>query len=126
MILGVIDIATNEVYYLTRRVPALERSASRYIIEALSGHVFRKTTGKVYSRKITSKEYSIFCRCMVFEMVKVDKDLTRTGAVRTDSMAILWLTSKMYKPCVALHRILAGEFTRRRASIIQANVKVTD
>jgi hypothetical protein len=63
---------------------------------------------------------------MVFEMVKVDKDLTRTGAVGTDSMPTLWLTSKMHKPCVALHKILAGDFARHRASITQANVKVID
>jgi hypothetical protein len=49
--LGVIDIATNEVCYLIRRVPALERSACRYMIEALSGYVSRKTIGKVYSRR---------------------------------------------------------------------------
>jgi hypothetical protein len=72
------------------------------------------------------EEYSIFYRCMVFEIIKIDKDLTRIGAVRTDSMPILWFISKMHKPCVALHRILAGEFTRRRASVTQANIKVTD
>jgi hypothetical protein len=126
MILGVINIAINEVYYLIRRVPILERSASRYIIKALSEYVSRKTIEKICNRKITLKEYSIFCRCMVFKMIKVDKDLTRIGAVRTDLIAILWLISKIYKPCVALYRILAEEFTRRRAFITQTNIKVTD
>jgi hypothetical protein len=50
MILEVIDIATKEVGYLTGRVLALEWFASRYMIEALSGHVSRKTTGKVCRR----------------------------------------------------------------------------
>jgi hypothetical protein len=63
------------------------------------------------------EENPVFFRRMVLEMVEMDKDLTPTRAVGTDSMPTLWLTSKMHKPCVALHRILAGEFARHRASI---------
>ena len=68
----------------------------------------------------------MFSRRMVLKMIEMDKDLVRTRAVGTHSMPALRPTSKMDEPCVVLYRILAGEFTRHRASITRADVKVTD